>query len=145
MTALLDRRHATPTAISAAVVIGLEPGCREVSLAALAAVAERLERSVRPWDLVVPIGPGVIGVLCAGLTCEREVEAVATRLADAVRAPIAVGEEIYQLGACHGASVAVGEDDRNDAFTRAQDAMHQMRATRALLLGDDDRGAGASA
>lgn len=135
---MIERRQSPSATVSAAVVIGLEPGYGAMSLAALQAVAERLERSVRPWDTVVPLAPGVIGVVCTALTGLREVEAVATRLADAVRAPIAVDDAIHQLGACHGAATMLDDEDQATTLGRAQAAMQLMRDARVSLLGDEE-------
>jgi GGDEF domain-containing protein len=137
MTRVMERRELAPRTLSAAVVIGLEPGLGAVSLAALTAVSERLARSIRPWDTIVALGPGTVGVLCNALGSPREVEAVAARLVDAVRAPLAVGDEIEQLGACHGAAVMNEGENEDAVFSRAREAMEQMRATRAQLLGND--------
>ena len=138
MATVLERRNPqSVTTLTAAVVIGLELRGAELSEDDIQAAAERLARSVRPWDTVVPLGPGVIGVLCTALSTPREVDAVAVRLADALRAPMAVGEEIHQLGVCHGSSEMSDGDTPDAVFTRAQAAMQHMRAARARLLGSD--------
>lgn len=134
MSTVLERRRTTTPSVAAAIVLGLEPLDRDLCPDDRDAAIQRLERSVRPWDVVVPLGVTGVAVLCTALTSAREVEAVAARLADVVRAPMAVGDEIHQVGVCLGASVIDPAEERKDAFARAREAMLQMRATRVQLL-----------
>lgn len=136
MTAVLDRRQAVTGSVSAAIVFGLEPLDRDITPEDQEAAVHRLERSVRPWDVVVPLGASSLGVLCTALSSAREVDAVAGRLADALRAPMAVADEIHQVGVCLGATVIDPDEERRAAFLRAQTAMREMRANRVKLLGD---------
>lgn len=121
-------------AVTAVVVLGIEPLEGSVTIADFQCAVQRLERSVRPWDVVVNVSPGTIGVVCASLANLREVDAIAARLADVVRAPMASGDDVRQVGACVGTAV-VGEGERRDeAFVRASDAMRQMREARRSLV-----------
>jgi GGDEF domain-containing protein len=131
---VLERRRTASPTVAAAIVLGLEPLDRDLVLDDREAAIERLERSVRPWDVVVPLGVSSVAVLCTALTSAREVDAVASRLADVVRAPMAVGDEIHQVGVCLGAAVIDPAEERKEAFARAREAMLRMRATRAALL-----------
>ena len=128
MSLVLERRQtATPT-VAAAIVLGLERLDCDLVADDREAAIERLERSVRPWDVVVPMGASSVAILCTALTSPREVEAVASRLADVVRAPMAVGEEIHQVGVCLGSAIIDPAEERKDAFARAREAMLRMRA-----------------
>lgn len=129
-----DRRTPAQTAIAAAFVLGIEPQQGELTPDDYDGVVQRLERAVRPWDSVLDVAPRTIGVLCTTLTNAREVDAIAGRLADVVRAPMAVGEEIHTLGVCVG-SATLGQGEAPEAaFARAREAMQHMREARAGLL-----------
>ena len=134
MSIVLERRRTASPTVAAAIVLGLEPLDRDIEIDDREAAMERLERSVRPWDVVVPLGTASVAILCTALTSAREVDAVANRLADVVRAPMAVGEEIHQVGVCVGAAVIDPAEERREAFARAREAMLRMRATRTALL-----------
>jgi hypothetical protein len=134
MSTVLDRRRTAAPSVAAAIVLGLEPLDRDVSHDDRDAAIQRLERSVRPWDVVIPLGTTSVAILCTALTSAREVDAVAARLADVVRAPMAVGEEIHQLGVTLGAAVIDPDEERKEAFARARAAMLEMRARRVQLL-----------
>ena len=134
MPAMLERRQPRTASVAAAIVLGLEPLDRGVTEDDRDAAVQRLERCVRPWDVVVPLGVSSVAVLCTALTTEREVDAVASRLADVVRAPMAVGDEIRQIGVCVGASVIDPDEERKAAFARARASMLDMRAARMALL-----------
>ena len=95
---------------------------------------QRLQRAIRPWDSVVDVGSRSVGVVCTTLTSAREVDAIATRLADVVRAPMAVGDAVRTLGVCVGAAVLTAGEQPATALARARDAMTQMRSARAGLL-----------
>jgi K+-transporting ATPase A subunit len=131
------RAPGTGTAIAAAFVLGLEAPQGELSADDYDGVVQRLERAVRPWDSVLDVAPRAVGVLCTTLTNAREVDAVAGRLADVVRAPLAVGDEIHTLGVCVGSATLAPGEEPSAAFARAREAMQHMREARAGLLAPD--------
>ena len=130
----LDRRTATSTALAATFVLGLESAEGSLTIADYQVAVQRLERAIRPWDSVVSIAPRVVGVHCSALSGPREVDAVATRLADVVRAPMAVGDEVRQVGVCVGAAMIRDGETTAEAFARARESMRHMREARASLV-----------
>ena len=126
-----------PGTFAAAFVLGLESKQGSLTISDYQVAVQRLERAVRPWDSVVDVAPRAVGVLCSALVSAREVEAVAERLADVVRAPIAVGEEIRSLGVCVGSAKVEPGEEPAMALRRARAAMQQMRQARAGLLAPD--------
>jgi hypothetical protein len=133
----VDRRAATTTTLAATVVLGLESAQGSLTIADYQVAVQRLERAIRPWDSVVSIAPRTVGVLCTALSGTREVDAVAARLADVLRAPMAVGDEVHQVGVCVGSAVVQPGETPNEAFARARESMRQMRNARATLVAPD--------
>ena len=128
----MTRNRPTDTAtFAAAFVLGLEGSLtddeREVAV-------QRLARSVRPWDRVVDVDAETVGVLCATITNAREIDAIAARLADVVRAPMAVGDDVRTIGVCVGSAPVADGEDPQAAMDLAGAKMRQMRAARAGLL-----------
>jgi diguanylate cyclase (GGDEF)-like protein/PAS domain S-box-containing protein len=75
----------------------------------LAAIAGRLAAAVRPGDLVARIGGDEFAVLCERLAHPDDAEAVADRLLDVIRRPIAVPLGNDTLGVEVGASIGLTE------------------------------------
>lgn len=136
MTAI-DRRAPATSSCTATFVLGLEAMQGSLTIRDYQVAVQRLERAIRPWDRVVDIAPRTVGVLCSALTGPREVEAIAKRLADVVRAPMAVGDEVHQVGVCVGSAVVADDEETSAAFRRAREAMQQMRQARAALVQPD--------
>lgn len=134
MTDLLERRSAVTTALSATFVLGIEARQGSLSYSDFQVCVQRLQRAVRPWDSVVELAPRTVGVLCTAVSHPREVDAIAARLAEVVRAPMAVGEEVHEVGVCVGSSVVGAGETAEDAFARAREAMRRMRAARASMV-----------
>jgi hypothetical protein len=132
-----DRRTVTDNAVAATFVLGLEAVHGTLTIGDYQVAVQRLERAIRPWDNVVAIAPRTVGVHCSALTNAREVEAVARRLADVVRAPMAVGDEVRQVGVCVGSAVVADGETPKDAFGRAREAMQHMRQARSMLVAPD--------
>ena len=127
-------RRAGATTIEAAFVLGIEDSRGTLTIGEFQTVVERLQRAVRPWDEVVAVAPRAVGVRCTALTNAREVDAVAARLADVVRAPMAVGDDVRTLAVCVGSATFVPGEPADAAFDRARAAMQAMRTARAGLL-----------
>ena len=123
-----------PGTFSAAFVLGLESQQGALTISDYQVAVQRLERAVRPWDSVIDVAPRSVGVLCSVLTNAREVEAIASRLADVLRAPMSVGDDVRSLGVCVGSSRVEAGEEPDDALRRARAAMQQMRQARAGLL-----------
>jgi len=134
MPELLERRQSTENAVAGVVVLGIEAMQGSLTINDFQVAVQRLERAVRPWDSVVNIAPRTVGILCSTLSNVREVEAIATRLADVVRAPMAVGDDVRQVGVCVGTAICGDGEDHVAAFARAREAMRQMRAARRTLV-----------
>lgn len=136
-----DRRSTvTDNAVSAAFVLGIEAVQGSLTVSDYQVAVQRLERAVRPWDSVVDVGPRTVGVLCTSLVSHREVDALAKRLADVVRAPMAVGDEIHTVGVCVGSTEVEPGEDPGAALRRARDAMQHMKQARNGMLVPDPRG-----
>lgn len=130
-----DRRTGgIATTFAATFVLGLEARQGTLTVTDYQVAVQRLERAVRPWDSVVDVGPRTVGVLCTSLTSAREIDAIATRLADVVRAPMAVGDDVRTLGVCVGSATVEPGEEPATAFKRARQAMHHMREARAGML-----------
>ncbi len=69
-------------------------------------VARRLRHVTREGDLVARLGGDEFAVLCSGLPDLAVVRAVAERLSQAMRVPIAIGDESVRVGATVGIAVA---------------------------------------
>ena len=134
MPELLERRHVVDNAVTAVVVLGIEAMQGSLTINDFQVAVQRLERAVRPWDSVLNIAPRTVGVLCTALSNVREADAIAARLADVVRAPMAVGDEVRQVGVCIGTAVLADGEEHTAAFSRAREAMKQMRAARRHLV-----------
>ena len=142
MQSMMDterRTTVTDTAVAAAFVLGLEARQGTLTVSDYQVAVQRLQRAVRPWDVVIDAGPRAVGVVCTGLVSRREVEALAARLADVVRAPMAVGDEIHSVGVCVGSAELQPGEDQAAALTRAKDAMQEMRRARDGMLVPDPR------
>ena len=131
------RAPMTDTSIAAVFVLGLEAVQGTLTIGDYQVAVQRLERAIRPWDSVLDIAPRTVGVVCSALSNSREIEAVAVRLADVVRAPMAVSDEVHTVGVCVGSAVVGPGENTAEAFTRARVAMQQMRKARAGLLAPD--------
>lgn len=128
---MMRTRPSGTTTFAAAIVLGIEgapsPEEREVAV-------QRLGRSIRSWDRLVAIGDDTVAVLCATITSAREIDAIAARLADVLRAPMAVGDDVRTFGVCVGSAALAEGEEPEAAIQRAGSAMEQMRAARAGLL-----------
>ena len=133
------RTSVSDTAVAAAFVLGLEAKAGSLTVSDYQVAVQRLQRAVRPWDTVIDVGPRTVGVVCSGLVSHREVAALAARLADVVRAPMAVGDEIHSIGVCVGSSELQPGEDQAAALARAKEAMHVMRRARDGMLVPDQR------
>ncbi|HEX8002934.1 MAG TPA: diguanylate cyclase [Mycobacteriales bacterium] len=135
MPELLERRHqSVDNAVTAVIVLGIEALQGSLTISDFQVAVQRLERAIRPWDSVVNLAPRTVGVLCTSLSNAREADAIAARLADVVRAPMAVGDAVRQVGVCVGSSVVEAGEEPGDAFGRAREAMRRMRAARRSLV-----------
>ena len=132
-------RRATPqsTTTAAVFVLGLEALQGSMTIGDYQVAVQRLERCVRSWDTVVAIAPRTVGVICTCMSGPREVDAVASRFADVVRAPMAVGDEIRQVGVCVGSALVAPGEDPKEAIARARASMQAMRDARRALVAPD--------
>jgi diguanylate cyclase (GGDEF)-like protein/PAS domain S-box-containing protein len=94
----------------------------------LAAVAERVRRTLRGRDTAARIGGDEFGILVR--TGERsEVEAIAERILAAVREPIVLGEHQLTVAASMGIVFAEGRQSSADELLRSADvAMYMAKA-----------------
>lgn len=88
----------------------------------LCEIARRLQVSVRDDDLVARLGGDEFTVVCAGVTDQRVLSAVAERLTAEVRRPITIGDEVVQLSASVGVALAPPGECSIDVLLEAADA-----------------------
>ena len=95
----------------------------------LVKVAERLLTCVRPTDTVARLGGDEFAILLEDATGETEAFAVATRIQEALRAPIALdGRDVF-VSASAGIAVSNDEDDTADSLISEADmAMYRAKA-----------------
>ena len=79
--------------------------------AVLRAIGDRLRSVVRSTDVVARVGGDEFAVLCAGVSSEAEVEELAARIVDVVRAPIEHDDGVASVGVSVGATVVPGGTD----------------------------------
>jgi diguanylate cyclase (GGDEF)-like protein len=91
-------------------------------------VAQRLSGVVRGSDLVGRYGGDEFLVLCRGSTDTSEVEALTTRLIEAVSAPIRVDDEDVEIGMTVGVAVATGPTRVDDLIGEADRNMYASKA-----------------
>lgn len=132
-----DRRTVVASACAATFVLGLEAVEGSLTIGDYQVAVQRLERAIRPWDRVVDIAPRTVGVLCTSLSSPREIDAISKRLADVVRAPMAVGDEVHRVGVCIGSAIVQPDEQPAEAFRRARTAMQQMKHARDALVEPD--------
>ena len=95
----------------------------------LRAVAERLSAAVRPDDVVARLGGDEFAVLCPGVAGEDELAAIAARLIDHIRAPLAIEGLTLEVGASVGVAVAEAGTVSGDALVEAADgALYEVKA-----------------
>ncbi len=109
----------------------------------LRSVAERLERSIRPSDVVARIGSDEFAVVLGGISQVDDAANAAQRLIELVAAPglEADGQQV-QLSASAGVAVASSEIDSSELLSSAEGAMHQAKATfpgTVSIYGDEAR------
>jgi diguanylate cyclase (GGDEF)-like protein/PAS domain S-box-containing protein len=85
-------------------------------------VGERLERAVRPTDVVARYGGDEFVVHCPGLVGAEEIDGLVARLHDAVAAPIVVDGAVIRIGISIGAAPM-----NDDAITVAADRMRAAK------------------
>jgi len=94
----------------------------------LVQVARRISASVRATDTACRYGGDAFLVLCEGFDEPTEVEAVATRIIEAVRAPMMVASVPIEVGITFGIALADDAPSARTLLARADDAMYRAKA-----------------
>jgi diguanylate cyclase (GGDEF)-like protein/PAS domain S-box-containing protein len=101
----------------------------------LIAVAQRLQRAVRPEDTVARLGGDEFVVVCPDLSAGPEAHTVADRLAAALTEPVVVGTDVLLVKA--GIGIAVTDDPATEPESLVRDAdtamYHAKQDCRAQL------------
>ena len=93
----------------------------------LTMLADRLTSAMRPSDTVARFGGDEFVALCDNLASEREVQEVATRMADAVRVPFLIdGQELFLTGSI-GIAVSGRGESAEDLLRNADAAMYRAK------------------
>jgi diguanylate cyclase (GGDEF)-like protein/PAS domain S-box-containing protein len=93
----------------------------------LVEVAARLRRAVRPTDVVARLGGDEFAVLCPGVDDLPTVAALAERLVEEVRAPVAIGSVRVRVGLSVGIALVDDEDDGDTVLHRADGALRAAK------------------
>jgi diguanylate cyclase (GGDEF)-like protein len=96
----------------------------------LVVVAARLAASVRNHDLVARLGGDEFAVLVQGPSSRARAEAIATRIVEALRIPLAVGGASVPVSVSVGVACRSGQVETPSALLRSADAA-MYRAKRA--------------
>jgi diguanylate cyclase (GGDEF)-like protein len=95
--------------------------------ALLAAVAERLEATVRPGDLVARLGGDEFALLLDGIPDVAAALAVAERAVTALAAPVAIHGTLAHVGASIGLAMRHPDSDRESLMHQADVAMYTAK------------------
>lgn len=96
---------------------------------ALALVATRLERAIRPADVIGRVGGDEFVVLCEDVNGAAQADALARRLAATLAAPLRVSDDLeLRIGATVGVAVTARPDETAIALIdRADQAMYRAK------------------
>lgn len=91
-------------------------------------VASRMQQTLRNDDALCRLGGDEFAVLLRGFSDEQDIEALATRLIQAIRSPMFVQQQLMPVGATVG--LAFSPQDANDAallLQKADEAMYKAK------------------
>jgi diguanylate cyclase (GGDEF)-like protein/PAS domain S-box-containing protein len=95
----------------------------------LTAVSRRLESCLRPGDALARLGGDEFAVLVNGLSDETQANAVAMRIQDALKAPVAIGtREVFTTASIGIAFAGRGHNSPDDLMRDADTAMYHAKS-----------------
>lgn len=101
---------------------GHETGDRVLSL-----TGRRLRSVIRPTDVAARVGGDEFVILCERLNGDGDLEAIASRVAQAVEAPFVLGRRKLSVGASIGMAAAENGQSAAELIGRADRAMYRVK------------------
>jgi diguanylate cyclase (GGDEF)-like protein len=90
-------------------------------------VATRLAQAIRPYDTLGRLSGDEFIVICEALVDAYPITTIAERIAAALRVPFTIDNELFQISASIGVTLAEPEKDPEDLIAEADAAMYRAK------------------
>ena len=94
-------------------------------------VAARLKACLRGTDLTAQLEGDEFVIVCEDLTTSDDVDIVSARIAEALHAPVRVGDVLVDLRATVGTATSAGADEPGALLVAADEAMSRLKRANA--------------